>query len=172
MPLFLGMPVGRTMSAPPASAARVLEEHHQLLDELLATVRAASADKAFAAARGALDWFRVELDRHVRVEEQLMFPLFDGVMGRSEGPTGFRCAEHRQINALLDRIAASLAQDRDSGDELAELVALFETHNRKEEQMFYPLIHRRLADSDQAALFEDARRLLDAPLAGDGGPLR
>lgn len=141
-----------------------------MLDELLATVRAAATSRSFAAARQALGWFRVELDKHMRVEEQLIFPLLEAVTGLDAGPTRFRRAEHHLINAILDRIGTSLARDRDIDEDVTRLLALLAAHDRREAQMVHPLIRRVTAGGPPAPVFEGARRMLEAPLSGDSVP--
>lgn len=150
----------------PESATGVMEEHHLLLEELLASVREAAENESFAEARQSLAWFRIELDKHMRVEEQLMFPLFEVITGLSDGPTHVRRAEHRQINALLDRIALALAEDVGIDEETARLTAMLDAHDFEEQQMLRPVNERMVAEDAQAALLEGAGRLLAAPLPG------
>lgn len=164
MPLLLGMPSGRTRYVAPKSVTRVMQEHHQLLDELLALTRVAAENESFAQARQTLAWFRIEIDKHIRVEEQLLFPLLERATGSSGGSTSLRRAEHRHINAALDRIDLALAEGVDIDEEIIELMALLRAHDLKEEQMLHPLSERMVADDQQEALFEGANRLLDSPL--------
>ena len=84
--------------------------------------------------------FTVGLKRHIRFEEELLFPAFEERLGVSpaSGPTAVMRDEHRGIERLIGAIGRALAGD---GEALAlrhELHDLLGDHNMKEERVLYP----------------------------------
>ena len=123
-------------------------------------------DEAFARAENtaaAGDWTGLERDggtflraieRHIEVEEGLLFPAFEKETGMSSGPTETMCMEHEQMRGMFAQMRAAIeARDAAQYLDIAEtLHMLLQQHNMKEESMMYPML-------DQA-LGEDARSLL------------
>lgn len=114
-------------------------DHHRC-DEVWAEVEAASngEDDVFL---GAWSRFDASLRRHLQMEEEVLFPAFEGATGMAGGPTYMMRMEHTQMRAVLDemgRLAA--AGDRagvmDQGD---TLLMLIQQHNMKEEGLLYPM---------------------------------
>jgi uncharacterized protein (DUF2249 family)/hemerythrin-like domain-containing protein len=147
-PLEAGPSVWRTEIARrdrPAGAARqVLEAlawDHDRLDALEQAAFRARESGDLPAAIDLFEEFAVGLRRHIGFEEALLFPAFEDATGTppTAGPTAVMRAEHREIEELLDRIAAGIG---DSATSLEPLRAAFHSvlgdHNFKEEQVLYP----------------------------------
>ncbi len=83
---------------------------HDRLDtmEKEAFERLAGGDSAGAQAAWAA--FSFGLRRHIRFEEEILFPTFEQRAGfpPAAGPTAVMRAEHREIEALLDRIGEGM----------------------------------------------------------------
>ena len=126
------------------SPAAYLEWDHDRLDSLLAAhaeaLRSGRMDEAWQRFRE----FSAGLRHHIRMEEEVLFPAFEKAMQDGGcGPTTVMRQEHRMIEALLDRMAAAMA---DPGAGLAprellrrDLLELLGEHNAKEEHIVYPL---------------------------------
>ncbi|HKD11193.1 MAG TPA: DUF2249 domain-containing protein [Thermoanaerobaculia bacterium] len=123
------------------SLTEALAWDHDRLDalELLAFGARATGDFAIAAAHHAR--FAGGLRRHVRFEEEILFPRFEAEAGLdgSCGPTAVMRMEHAEILLLLDATAAAI------GDPDSAVVSLrrrfhevMSQHNEKEELVLYP----------------------------------
>ena len=123
-------------------------------------------DDAFARAENmaaARDWaglerdggaFLRDMERHMGIEEELLFPAFEETTGMASGPTETMRMEHEQMRALFAQMRAAIgAKDGEEYLGVAEtLLILLQQHNIKEESMMYPML--------DDALGEDAPGLL------------
>ncbi len=120
---------------------------HRRIDDQWAEVETAA--QAGDREVGKEKWrsFQGELLRHLRMEEEVMFPAFEQATGMTQGgPTFMMRSEHEQMRGLLEQMGA--AADADDSDELIDLgdtlLMLIQQHNQKEEQMLYPMAERAL----------------------------
>ena len=122
---------------------------HQACDELFAAAEAAAAQRNWDSARDLFDRFRMVMDRHLAMEEQVLFPAFEAKTGNSMGPTGIMRMEHGQMRALMNDMEAAIAAGDDASYlGLSEtLNMLMQQHNLKEESMLYPMSDRVLANA-------------------------
>ena len=122
------------------SVTRYLSWDHDRLDGLLGEVTRRVESGSFAQARSIFEAFEHGLRRHIRNEEEVLFPLFEARSGVRHGPTAVMRSEHRAIEAELVRMREAL----DAGDSseyatgIATLHGLMGPHNAKEEQVLYP----------------------------------
>ena len=81
---------------------------HDRLDALLSRIFDERAAGRLEDARRLWPEFERGLERHIRFEEELLFPVFEEKAGLSpnQGPTAVMRAEHRQIEMLLEGITA------------------------------------------------------------------
>ncbi len=107
------------------------------------------------AARSNFAVFDTGLRRHIRVEENSLFPAFEEATGmRSGGPTFVMRSEHRQVEAILARLAEGLGKG--DFDALANTLAetrpaeLYQSHDAKEEGMLYPMADQAIAGESRA----------------------
>lgn len=109
------------------------------------------------AARSNFAVFDTGLRRHIRVEEGSLFPAFEEATGmHSGGPTFVMRSEHRQVEAILARLADELSRaDFDAiGRTLSETrpAELYENHDAKEEGMLYPMADRAISGESRAVV--------------------
>jgi regulator of cell morphogenesis and NO signaling len=127
---------------------------HDRLDglEQQAFERLAAGDRA--GARAAWSEFTVGLRRHIRFEEELLFPAFEKGFGVSPeaGPTAVMCAEHREIERLIGAIGRALAGEETALPLRAQLHRVLGEHNLKEERMLYPATDQALDPEERDAL--------------------
>jgi len=123
---------------------------HDRLDGLLATAREALGDGLTDEARTIFGRFRLGLLRHIRMEEDVLFPAFEAATGMpaQAGPTAVMRAEHRDIQTILERMRdqidhplAGLAEFEESRQ---ALLLVLGDHNEKEEQVVYPVTDQNL----------------------------
>lgn len=134
---------------PITSAADSLTElfrlDHRRLDVILAAAKQALRAGDIARARTQFSEFRDGLERHIVVEEEVLFPAFESLTGVSEsGPTQGMRLEHVELRKLMAEVAAELGRpgDESSTTPLAALTARIYAHNGKEERILYPGVDR------------------------------
>jgi iron-sulfur cluster repair protein YtfE (RIC family) len=143
------------------SVSLILERHHRRIDEMLERIAIALDLASWGEARLVFARFRAELEEHIRIEEQVMFPSFEAFTRSFGGPTVVMRAEHAQIAQAVDALAARLDGEQDTGDELQRLQAMLASHNAKEEGILYPMFERHASEEACSALLDELRPLLD-----------
>jgi uncharacterized protein (DUF2249 family)/hemerythrin superfamily protein len=142
-------------SAESDSVSEYLQADHRRLDGILVEAQrlVAAGDYPSAAARFAE--FSSGLDRHIDVEEQILFPTFESATGMRGGPTQVMRAEHIQIRDSMRTATDALARAEGEvlGVAIHELTETLSAHNMKEEHMLYPM-------TDQAIHGDEQRRQL------------
>ena len=136
-----------------------LSDDHDRIDALLAdAVRLVSAGD-FDAARPIFASFRAGLERHIRLEDEVLFPLFDRVTGHRGGPTEVMRREHRLIEAALRGMVSALDARDVAGftGQREELLAVLAPHNDKEEAVIYPMTDQALDDTERARVVASLR---------------
>jgi regulator of cell morphogenesis and NO signaling len=125
-----------------------------LIDDLCAMIEDGELERADANF-GDLD---AGLKRHIEMEEQILFPIFE-VHVRLRGPTAVMRVEHRKIEARLDELKEALADGSRprASTAMAELVSILEQHNRKEEAVLYPRADAALPPAERIRLAERLR---------------
>lgn len=117
---------------------------HDRLDALLIETRSALDTGAVEEARRLFGEFRTGLLRHIRMEEEVLFPAFEQATGMFEGgPTAVMRMEHREIQSVLESMKSYLegAEITPEGFETLQqsLLAVLADHNAKEEHIVYPM---------------------------------
>jgi uncharacterized protein (DUF2249 family) len=142
-----------------AGAARSVTEalawDHDRLDALEkeAFERRASGDPD--GARSVFALFAHGLRRHIRFEEELLFPEFERRAGfdPDAGPTAVMRAEHREIEALIEDLERGIGDPAVPAEATrASLHEILGDHNLKEEQVLYPGTDRLLEEAEADAL--------------------
>lgn len=131
----------------------VLTGEHRKLDQLWNEVQKA-ADSGAAAAGARFETFALELRRHIRDEEEILFPGFDERTGMTAGPTAVMRMEHRQMEALLQELGLEFGNPGSPqiGEQTGALSALLDSHDKKEEGMLYPMMDRVFDEEESSAL--------------------
>jgi iron-sulfur cluster repair protein YtfE (RIC family) len=137
-----------------------LASDHGRLDRALRSVSATVEMRQFAAAAAPYEKFERELLRHVRIEEELLFPVFEARSGIVNGPTAVLRDEHRQVRRAVALMRRGI-EDGDAGsyaDGLRFFASVLPDHNAKEEHILYPTLDSLLRPSERAALVERLQR--------------
>jgi uncharacterized protein (DUF2249 family) len=106
------------------------------------------ASQAFAV-------FAHGLRRHIRFEEELLFPEFERHAGVDPlaGPTAVMRAEHCEIKALLEALERGIGDPGFAAETTRDwLHQVLGAHNTKEEQVLYPGTDRLLGEVEADAL--------------------
>lgn len=125
---------------------------HDRLDAVLTDVSGKVDAGQMEPARKAFRVFDQGLSRHIRLEEELLFPLFEARTGIRGGPTAVLRDEHREIQQALDIMREGLEEGRAERfrEGLRFLRETLPEHNAKEERILYPATDRVLSDAERA----------------------
>jgi uncharacterized protein (DUF2249 family)/hemerythrin-like domain-containing protein len=141
----------------PREVTEALSWDHDRLDALEAAAFDARAAGDLELARRSYAAFVHGLLRHIRFEEELLFPVFEERTGLSQtmGPTAVMRGEHAEIKKRLAAIAAEIGLARRDAELASRRRAFHEVmraHNDKEEQVLYPAVDRTLSAEESDAL--------------------
>ena len=78
---------------------------HDRLDETLCSVSSAVESGDFAGAAARYEEFELGLLRHVRIEEELLFPVFEARSGFMNGPTAVMRDEDCAISSFCRAVS-------------------------------------------------------------------
>jgi iron-sulfur cluster repair protein YtfE (RIC family) len=141
-------------------AAVLLELHHERLDDLLEDVKLMADAGSWKDAGRRFAAFRREMHEHMRLEEEMMFPAFEGDASTPRGPTRVMRDEHAAINALLTDVERGLAEGGPISRTISELEARLGAHNFKEERVLYPTFERTAPVAVRTALAAQVEALV------------
>jgi len=124
-----------------------MTQDHRDCDEIFVQMEEA-VDSKSDEALSKFEAFRDALTNHFKMEEMVLFPMFEQKTGMSEGPTQVMVMEHEQMRELLSKMENAVESNETSKFfGLSEtLMILMQQHNMKEEQMLYTMIGQHLGD--------------------------
>jgi len=133
---------------------------HDRLDEGLRSVSSAVGKGRFAEAAAGYEEFERGLLRHLRVEEELIFPVFEARSGMANGPTDVMRDEHHQVRTALALMRRGLQHVDATAylDGLRFFESVLADHNAKEEHILYPTLDSLLRPAERAALVSRLQR--------------
>ncbi|MCL4821526.1 MAG: hemerythrin domain-containing protein [Vicinamibacteria bacterium] len=136
----------------PVTVTEYMSGDHQEIDALRdAAVRALEGgDHEAATARFAA--YTRRLERHIRLEEELLFPLFEVRTGVSGGPTGVLREEHDELQRVVAEAAAAAEAGHGFAEALDALARTVDEHCVREERVLFPMLDRQLLPNERAAL--------------------
>jgi hemerythrin-like domain-containing protein len=139
----------------PRSTLEYLAADHRRIDMLIDDLCAMIEDGELERAESCVGDLDAGLRRHIRIEEEILFPIFESTV-RLTGPTLVMRVEHRKIESWLDELKDALAEGNrpHASTAMAELVQVLEEHNRKEEAVVYPRIDGALSPDERRDLVE------------------
>lgn len=144
------------------SITSYMQQDHVVIDGIAErSVAAAEARDWAALAREGNEFLR-RLRKHIEVEEQVLFPAFEQRTGMSAGgPSVQMRVEHEEMQPILAQMEAAVAAQDGAGYQRATkaLFHILKPHNRKEEQVMYPMVDQA-ADKDAPALLAQAKTKL------------
>ena len=136
------------------SLSDVFCQDHERLDASLKAARQSAQSGAAGAARAAFAEFRSGIERHMAVEEAVLFPAYEARHGADNPLTSTLRKGHGDLKVFFSEMGESLAED-----DAEEFLALADTvgqillhHDRKEEEELYPVVAQWLADGGREAI--------------------
>ena len=150
----------REVNDPKRTVTEYLQTDHKRLDRIFNRFSNAVKETHWDEASKDFREFRVGLKRHIRAEEDILFPVFENKTGMYEGgPTTVMRMEHKDIQELLDKIL-SLTDAKDSSQTPSasnSLVSLLTDHNMKEEHILYPESDEFLSEAERSDVVKKAQ---------------
>jgi len=137
-----------------------LQTDHRRLDAIFERFSLAVKDGRWEDASLDFREFSLGLKRHIGVEEEILFPVFEEKTGmKDSGPTFVMRLEHQDIKALLDSTLDG-ADAKNSAVVAKGMSALINTlgdHNMKEEQILYPETDQFMSDAERSDVIKRAQ---------------
>ncbi len=101
----------------------------------------------WAQAGIGIESFGLALERHLAMEEQVMFRAFEQAIGSDDGPTKLMRKEHKYLRGIIQRLSESISQHQanDFFGHAETWHITMRQHNLKEVDILYPLADRLLA---------------------------
>ena len=126
-----------------------LEQDHARCDALLLQAQQSVRGASWRQARLDIATFQHALERHLLIEERILYPAFERALGHAVSPTAAMRAEHLRIRAVAQRLSDTVgAGDMEAFVTHADVLLLvLHQHSEKEEGVLYPMIERVLARS-------------------------
>jgi iron-sulfur cluster repair protein YtfE (RIC family) len=124
------------------------------LDGLLQEAELRVADERWPDAAETHALFERGMQRRIRLEEEIVFPLFEARSGLVDGPTAVMRDEHRSIRQAIAMMRTGI-ESEDAGlyaEALRFLQSVRRGHDAKEERILYPMTDRLLAPRDRACV--------------------
>jgi hemerythrin-like domain-containing protein len=133
---------------------------YERLEAVLTAVEVDVEAGRLAAAERRYGEFRDGLRRHIRIEEELLFPLFEARTGVAPGPTEVMRSEHREIEQAIrimeEGLTTRSVERFDEGRRF--LAATLPDHHAKKEHILYPTTDRLLSDAERHLFLERIQR--------------
>ena len=126
-----------------------LTEDHARCDVLLRRTQRFVGAGHWREARREVAAFQYALERHLLIEERIVFPAFESALGHAGSPTAAMRAEHLRIRAVAQRLSNAVVElsAHDFVKHAEALLLTMHLHSEKEEGVLYPMIERVLAPS-------------------------
>lgn len=150
----------RKTPEPERTVTEYMQADHKRLDRIYNNFQTAIQENRWEDASGYFDEFSLGLKRHIKAEEDILFPAFEEKTGMHDGgPTAVMRIEHKDIHVELDRLldgtdGKDAALVSDASDALRNLLL---DHNAKEEQILYPESDHFLSNSERCEFIRKAQ---------------
>ena len=131
-----------------------MNKHHRHCDDAFARAEDMAAARDWTGLERDGGTFLREIERHIGLEEKLLFPAFEGKTGMMSGPTEVMRMEHAQMRGMFAQMRTAIeAKDAKQYLGVAETLGiLLRQYNMKEETMMYLMLDRALGDDAHSLL--------------------
>ncbi len=126
------------------------------------------------------DIFQGHLNRHLRKEEEVLFPALESFLAKDLGPLAVLRGEHEDLRELCRRVQAAgelRAREAADSESLAQLqnygsgmITVLRDHFYKEDRILFPMVTRFLTPERDAELLRRMEQIACPPQSGTGGP--
>ena len=159
--------VGISEQEPPPSSFLSLLDTHEWLDEHFLLHQEALLAGDLTLALELLKKVDEGQREHIRVEEELLLPVYERAGRIAGGDPQFYINEHRKMLAILDGFKETLPRlvEKSPGERRREIIELFdqgywfkrllEHHDNREENILYPTLDRVTAEEERRELLTE-----------------
>lgn len=145
---------------PKRTVTEYLQTDHSRLDAIFNGFLASVKIGRWDSVTEAFGEFNFGLRRHIKIEEEILFPKFEEKTGMTDrGPTFVMKEEHKEIKAALDRILSAIAAEdgKEAFGAANYLASVLSNHNMKEEHILYPESDAFLTEAERASVVKKAQ---------------
>ncbi len=134
--------------------ATYMEQDHDHCDALFRLANESMCLGRWLQAGREMATFAHAIERHLLLEERVLFPAYEYALGHAIAPTSAMRSEHLRIRAVVQRLADAVgAHDSVAFFNHADAyLLLMHQHSQKEEGVLYPSIARVLAHASKDLL--------------------
>lgn len=127
--------------------AQTFCEQHQACDRWFSDTEIAVNHGDWIDASAHFSNFQTHLYRHLKLEEDQLFPAIENITANLDGPTRMMRIEHQQIRHIIAALAEALEkQDSEMFFAQADMFRVMNfQHNLKEENILYPMADKLLS---------------------------
>jgi hemerythrin-like domain-containing protein len=131
-----------------------LSDDHKYCDELFSDLENSISAQNYDGAIQKLEKFANNTLEHFQVEEEVLFPPIEEMMGTSEGPTYIMKMEHAQMRQVIQEMVDALKENNyEHFLGLSDtFMILLQQHNSKEEQILYAMADDMLIENKDEIL--------------------
>ncbi|HJV75742.1 MAG TPA: hemerythrin domain-containing protein [Noviherbaspirillum sp.] len=124
---------------------------HKRCDDFFLRADESIRQKSWPEAGDSFSLFRNATERHLGMEEKVLFPTFEQAIRNAESPIALLRREHLQIRGMIERMAEAVSRMSciDFLLHSETFMLLQQQHNQKEEELLYPLLDKILFLSDK-----------------------
>jgi hemerythrin-like domain-containing protein len=133
---------------------------HAWLLSVLSEAERLLGSGALGDAQARFSTFAAALERHIGLEEEVLFPLFEVRTGIVGGPVALMREEHHEIAHAVGRMRDGLERGDATAfhEGLAQFRQFFLAHVSKEEHFLYPTLDRMLSPHELMAVLARLQR--------------
>jgi len=141
-------------AAAPGALAETLRRTHRRVDAALAEVSRCVAAHRHSEAQARLLSCAAEWEQQVRLEEELLYPLFELRLGTSGVGTAMLREEHKDLREAFAQVGLALERGdgRAAAEALDSLQGVLASHYSREERVVYPTLDAMLDDHERGRL--------------------
>jgi hemerythrin-like domain-containing protein len=131
-----------------------LAHDHARCDALFAQAQSALEEGQWPQAARAFACFGDALERHLLVEERIVFPAYEKAIRTASVPASAMRTEHLRIRGIVQRLAYSIEkrQEGEAFDHAGTLRSVLDRHDEIEQRKLYPMVERVLAGRQEAVI--------------------
>ena len=131
-----------------------MQHDHERLDKLFGEYQKEQSSNP-AKKLTLFQEFRNGLEKHIKWEQEILFPIFEKKTGIPQGgPTEVMNMEHSHIKTFLENIGERLQKNERTNDVDENLILTLRQHNYKEENILYPSIDGVISASETKEILE------------------
>lgn len=126
-----------------------LSRDHERCDALFFQAESHASAGQWQQAEAQFQLFHSALERHLKIEEEVLFVEMEHYLDSGFRPTDVMRSEHQRMREIVRELAAA-AQKKDINQFLGlteTLNIMMQQHNLKEESVLYPMADRLLASA-------------------------